>query len=187
MACSKYTLTNTGSSIANFSYRRCDDNMWEYQTPLDPSEVKNIWLINGTYSTAFNNAIVIVNQGVFPPLNATATPTPTPTTTPTVTPTPSVTATQTPTQTNTPSQTATQTQTNTPTNTQTGTPTQTPTQTGTIPPTPTPTPTPGYYEFSLGFGETPNMACPASQSSYYTITSSGPVLATGEVLYSDTA
>jgi hypothetical protein len=197
MACSKYTLTNTGSSIANFSYRRCDDNMWQYQVPLDPSEVKNIWLINNSYTTAFSNAIVLVDQGAFPPLNATATPTPTPTLTPTNTPTPSVTATQTPTQTNTPSQTATQTQTSTPTNTQTSTPTSTPTptttttltatQTGTPGVTPTPTPTPGYYEFSLGFGETPNMACPATQSSYYTITSFGPVLATGEVLYSDTA
>lgn len=197
MACSKYTLTNTGSSIANFSYRRCDDNMWQYQVPLDPSEVKNIWLINNSYSTAFSNAIVLVDQGAFPPLNATATPTPTPTVTPTNTPTPSVTASQTPTQTQTqtPSQTATQTQTQTPsqTSTQTSTPTPTTTttltatQTGTPDVTPTPTPTPGYYEFSLGFGETPNMACPATQSSYYTITSFGPVLATGEVLYSDTA
>ena len=139
MACSKYTLTNTGTSIANFSYRRCDDNMWEYQVPLDPSETKNIWLINGSYGTAFSNVILLVNQGAFPPLNATATPTPTPTLTPTNTPTPSVTATQTPTQTNTPSQTQTQTQTNTQTNTQTTTVTSTPTPTGTAAVTPTPT------------------------------------------------
>ena len=90
MACSKYTLTNTGSSIANFSYRRCDDNMWEYQVPLDPSETKNIWLIDGSYGTAFANTINKIDLGAFPPVNATATPTPTPTPTPTNTPTPSV-------------------------------------------------------------------------------------------------
>jgi hypothetical protein len=187
MACSKYTLTNTGSSIANFSYRRCDDNMWQYQVPLDPSEVKNIWLINNSYTTAFSNAIVLVDQGPFPPLNATATPTPTPTLTPTNTPTPSITASQTPTQTQTQTQTQTPTQTQTQTPTQTGTAAVTPTQTETAAVTPTPTPTPGFYEFSLGFAETPNMACSATQSSYYTITSSGPVLATGEILYSNSS
>ena len=156
MACSKYTLTNTGTSIANFSYRRCDDNMWEYQVPLDPSETKNIWLINGSYGTAFSSQILLVNQGPFPPLNATATPTPTPTTTPTVTPTPSVTATQTSTPTQTATQTATptasETATPTPTTTETSTPTptttttltatQTPTETSTQTPTATETATP---------------------------------------------
>ena len=42
MACSKYTLTNTGSSIVNFSYQRCDDAMWEYQVELNPNQNKNI-------------------------------------------------------------------------------------------------------------------------------------------------
>jgi len=195
MACSKYTLTNTGSSIANFSYRRCDDNMWEYQVPLDPSETKNIWLINGSYGTAFSNVILLVNQGAFPPLNATATPTPTPTTTPTVTPTPSVTATQTPTQTNTPSQTATQTQTNTPTNTQTSTQTSTPTptttttltasQTPTLTQTPTNTPTPFFYSFALGSGDTPNAACFATSTSLYTTRTGSAPIEQGEVLYTN--
>ena len=195
MACSKYTLTNTGTSIANFSYRRCDDNMWEYQVPLDPSETKNIWLINNTYGTAFSNVILLVNQGPFPPLNATATPTPTPTVTPTNTPTPSVTATQTPTQTSTPSQTATQTQTNTPTNTQTSTQTSTPTptttttltatQTPTETSTPTPTPTPFNYSFVLGSGDTPNAACSATSTSLYTTRSQGPTIETGDELYTD--
>lgn len=195
MACSKYTLTNTGTSIANFSYRRCDDNMWEYQVPLDPSETKNIWLINNTYGTAFSNVILLVNQGPFPPLNATATPTPTPTTTPTVTPTPSVTATQTPTQTSTPSQTATQTQTNTPTNTQTSTQTSTPTptttttltatQTPTLTQTPTNTPTPFNYSFALGSGDTQNGACAASTTSLYTTRSQGPTIEVGDELYTN--
>jgi len=215
MACSKYTLTNTGTSIANFSYRRCDDNMWEYQVPLDPSETKNIWLINGTYGTAFSNVILFVNQGPFPPLNATATPTPTPTTTPTVTPTPSVTATQTstPTQTSTQTQTptASETSTPTPTATTTLTATQTPTETSTPTPTssetptptvtttttltatqtptltqtPTNTPTPFNYSFSLGSGDTQNAACASFSYALYTTRSQGPTIEVGDELYID--
>ena len=165
MACSKYTLTNTGTSIANFSYRRCDDNMWEYQVPLDPSETKNIWLINGSYGTAFSNVILLENQGAFPPLNATATPTPTPTTTPTNTPTPSVT----PTQTGTASVTA--------------TPTPTPTKTAAV--TPTPTPTAINYQFILGYGTTPNNACSATETAYYGTRSGGPTIEVTEILYTN--
>jgi hypothetical protein len=149
MACSKYTLTNTGSTLVNFNYRRCDDSLWEYQVELNPNQTKNIWLIDNTYSIApsFSNTVSLVNLGVFPAVSATATQTPTLTPTPTTTPTPSVTATntQTPTQTNTgtptntPTPSVTQTQTQTPTNTETPTPTQTPTNTET--PTQTVTPT----------------------------------------------
>lgn len=87
MACSKYTLTNTGSTAVNFNYRRCDDSMWQYQVNLDPSETKNIWLINGTYHVAqiFEPSIVLIDDGAYP---LTPTPTPSPTTTPTITPTP---------------------------------------------------------------------------------------------------
>jgi hypothetical protein len=144
MACSKYTLTNTGSTIVNFNYRRCDDSMWDYQVELTPGQTKNIWLINGTYtiSPVYTSSVYLINQGAFPPISETATPTPTSTTTPTATPTPSVTATNTPTssQTSTP----TPTQTNTPTNTETptGTPTETPTETPTNTPTNTNTSTP---------------------------------------------
>ena len=146
MACSKYTLTNTGSTIVNFNYRRCDDSMWDYQVELTPGQTKNIWLINGTFtiSPVYNSSISLVNQGAFPPISETATPTPTSTTTPTTTPTPSVTATNTPTQTETPTQTPTPTQTGTaavtPTPTNTETSTQTPTPTNTETPTNTPTP-----------------------------------------------
>ena len=144
MACSKYTLTNTGSSIVNFSYQRCDDAMWEYQVELNPNQTKNIWLLNTTYSSAFPNSIVLVNLGVFPPVALTPTPTSTPTNTPTNTQTPTNTASQTPTNTPTPTNTSTPTQTptNTPTNTQTGTPTETPTNTTTPTPSETPTNTP---------------------------------------------
>ena len=157
MACSKYTLTNTGSSIVNFSYQRCDDAMWEYQVELNPGQTKTIWLLNSTYSTAFSTSIVEVDLGVFPPIALTPTPTrtstPTPsvtvgltptathtqTSTPTPTQTPTTTSTQTPTQT--PTNTITKTPTNTPTNTQT--PTNTPSETATNTPTPTPTATVG--------------------------------------------
>jgi hypothetical protein len=159
MACSKYTLTNTGSTIVNFNYRRCDDSLWEYQVELYANQTKNIWLINNTYSISpvYVNSVSLINQGAFPPVGQTATPTPTATQTPTVTPTntqtptPSTTATLTPTPTETPTETPTQTPTNTqtPTSSETPTPTptttltttQTPTQTNTGTPTPTPTPT----------------------------------------------
>jgi hypothetical protein len=73
MACSKYTLTNTGSTLVNFNYRRCDDSLWEYQVELNPSHSKNIWLIDNTYSIApfFKNSVSLVNQGVFPPVSVT--------------------------------------------------------------------------------------------------------------------
>ena len=165
MACSKYIVTNTGSTITNFNYRRCDDSMWEYQVELLPAETKNIWLINGTYSTAFNHSIELVNTGAFPPLNATATPTPTPTTTPTTTPTPSVTPTQ--------------------TGTAAVTPTPTQTQTGTAAVTPTPTPTAINYQFILGYGTTPNDACSATETAYYGTRSGGPTIEVTEILYSN--
>ena len=81
MSCSKYTLTNTGSSIVNFSYQRCDDAMWEYQVELNPNQTKTIWLLDTTYSTAFSTSIVEVDLGAFPPTDngPTLTPTPTPT------------------------------------------------------------------------------------------------------------
>jgi hypothetical protein len=121
--------------------------MWEYQVELNPNQTKNIWLINGTYSIAslFQSSIVLVNNGAFPPIYPSPTPTMTPSVTPTNTPTPSVTATNTPTPTTTTTLTTTPTNTGTPTNTptptNTGTPTNTPTntQTGTAAVTPTPT------------------------------------------------
>lgn len=69
MACSKYTLTNTGDTTVNFSYRRCDDSLWEFQVELLPNQVKNIWVIDGTYTVAplFKSSILLVNNGVFPP------------------------------------------------------------------------------------------------------------------------
>ena len=132
MACSKYNLTNTGSTIVNFSYRRCDDSMWDYQVELLPNQSKNIWLIDDTYTVApsFKSVIILVDDGPFPPIDATNTPTPS------NSPTPSVTATQTP------------------------TPTETLAETVAETPTPTPTLTPWDFCYSLngGFNEQPEDA-----------------------------
>lgn len=164
MACSKYVLTNTGSTIVNFSYRRCDDSLWDYQVELLPNQTKNIWVINGTYTVApaFKNVINFVNEGSFPPISATTTPTPTPTNTPTITQTPTNTPTQsqTPTNTETPTPTPTTTETPTQTPTNTGTPTQTPTNTATITPSPSHTPLEPHFEYTgITSGLTTNEAC----------------------------
>jgi len=181
MACSKYILTNTGSTTINFNYRRCDDALWQYQVELLPNETKTIWLLDNTYSSVFSNSIVLINQGNFPPPAPSGTPTPT--ATPTMTPTPTITQTptntptntltpsNTPTNTLTPSNTPSQTPTNTPTVTPTSTPTQTPTVTPTSTPTQTPTETPtntptmtntptkSRFIFNITSGSTPNIAC----------------------------
>jgi hypothetical protein len=177
MACSKYILTNTGSTLVNFSYRRCDDSLWDYQVELLPNQTKNIWVIDGTYTVApsFKGGILLINEGSFPPISATSTPTPSPTNTPsqtatptntaTNTPTPSVTTTQTSTPTSTPTPTNTETPTQTPTTTTTLTSTPTPTQTETQTPTPTntttptPTPTSPLQSFSVYSAITSNEAC----------------------------
>jgi hypothetical protein len=70
MECSKYTIINTGSTVINFNYRRCDDSLWQYQVEVNPNQVKNVWLINDTFSiaTPFLQGIIIDNQGDFPPI-----------------------------------------------------------------------------------------------------------------------
>jgi hypothetical protein len=184
MACSKYTLTNTGSTIVNFNYRRCDDSLWEYQVELNPNQTKNIWVINGTYtiSPVYTSSVSLINQGAFPPISETATPTPTPSITPsntptgtaavtptptttlTSTPTPTTTLTATPTETPTNTPTTTTTLTSTPTTTTTLTSTPTPTTTLTATPTQTPTPTPALQSFSVFSGTTKQIACNSSTS-----------------------
>ena len=135
MACSKYTLTNTGSTIVNFNYRRCDDSMWEYQVELVQNQTKNIWLINNTYSIApsFSSSVVLINNGAYPTVLPTHTPTVTPTSTPTQTPTPTQTGTA----------------------AVTPTPSATPTGTAAV----TPTPTQGRFTFAITSGVTSNVAC----------------------------
>jgi hypothetical protein len=161
MACRKYLLTNNTSSNGVFSYQECSNQMWNYNVLLPAGESCNIWLIDGTYSTAMPTIITVYDFGLFPFVvspTPTATNTPTPTQTPTNTasntPTPSITAT------NTPTQTATSTPTETPTQTptQTETPTQTPSQTPTNTPTPSVT-APALTSFSVYTGSTLSVAC----------------------------
>ena len=188
MACSKYILTNTGSTITNFSYRRCDDSMWDYQVELLANQTKTIWVIDGTYTVApaFKSGISLVNEGAFPPISATNTPTPspsltpsptvTPTNTATNTPTPSVTATETGTPTPTPTNTETSTPTPTPTNTETptstptSTPTETPTQTPTNTSTQTPTNTPTVTQTNTGTQTPTPTPTPTSPLQLFSVT-----------------
>jgi hypothetical protein len=181
MACSKYTLTNTGSTIVNFNYRRCDDSLWEYQVELNPGQTKNIWSLNGTFTIApvYTTMISLINQGAFPPISETATPTPTPSVTPSNTPT-GTPESETPTPTGT--------QTPTPTGTPTGTPeSETPTPTLTQ----TPTQTIGYYTYTLGYDATvPATACDNFDNSPITLYGEigagiGPNLQ--EILYTNTS
>lgn len=114
MACVRLTLTNTGSTSINFSYRRCDDGLWEYQVELLPNQTKNIWSLEDTFiiPKLFSTDLQITDVGPYSPVSTTPTPTPTVSVTaqqtPTPTPTPSVTpqetTTPTPTPTNTPNQ-----------------------------------------------------------------------------------
>lgn len=97
MTCIRYTLTNTGLTSINFSYRRCDDSMWEYQVELLPNQTKNIWFIENTFNIAklFLPNLQITDLGPYAPIPTTPTPTPTISLTPQVTTTPTVTPTNT--------------------------------------------------------------------------------------------
>jgi hypothetical protein len=127
--------------------------MWDYQVELLPNQLKNIWVINGTYTVApsFKNIISFVDNGPFPPISATNTPTPTLSLTPSSTPT------GTPAVTPTPTSTITATQTPTPSVTETPSPTNTQTPTSTQ--TPTVTPTLSLQSFSVFSGTTSNESC----------------------------
>lgn len=187
MACSKYILTNTGSTIVTFNYRRCDDGMWSYQVELEPNQTKNIWLVNNTYSSA-NVTIVVDDEGAFPPAGATPTPTPTPTNTPTV----STTATNTPTVTSTPTDTPSVTPTPTPSVTAEVTPTPsvttsetpTPTTTTTLTLTPTPTNVDRYQFNSVCHSEVdPLDACGCIQTS--TLFGNNPIFSASTLFWAD--
>lgn len=146
--------------------------MWEYDIVLSPGQIRNIWLVNGTFQAALYDDFTIINYGAFPPVTPTASNTPTPsiTASPTVTPTntvtPTITAspTSSATPTPTPSITATNTVTPTPSVTNTSTPTVTPTNTAT--PTQTPSPTNlARFAFAGFSGTTELEACSESYGS----------------------
>ena len=169
MKCCKYIIRNNGTTLATFNYRKCSDGMWEYQTTLNPNQVKNIWFYENTYTATLGNIEILsrdcsLSAGTTQVINTTQPPrlsptptktplatitnpfkTPTPTRTPTKTPTQTNRATSTPTTTLTPTKTVTQTLTNTPTRTPAATITnnvKTPTPTRTVTRTPTQTLTP---------------------------------------------
>ena len=142
MSCTKYTLSNTTNKTIVINYQECTDLTWEYNVEVYPNEIINVWVIDGTLSSA-NLSLLNPTFTTFPPIITSPTPTPSitasPTNTPSQTPTDSVTDTPTPTPTNTPTFTSTPTNTQTSTQTPTNTQTSTPTPTNTGSPTPTPT------------------------------------------------
>jgi hypothetical protein len=184
MACSKYTLTNTGSTSINFNYQRCDDLMWEYQVKLDENETKNIWLINQTFQIAelFTTNLLLINNGSFPfPITPTPTATPVvPTATPVVPTATPIEPTATPIEpTATPIE---------PTATPIE-PTATPIEPTATPITPTPTPTNTVLENynGLGTGLTSTDACLTypSLTNYYGTATTFNSLVLGDFIYLD--
>lgn len=67
MDCKEYNVLNTGTTIATFSYRRCDDFMWVYQAELEPNHIKNVWVFDNTFTTSFWKYFLI-EEGPFPPI-----------------------------------------------------------------------------------------------------------------------
>jgi hypothetical protein len=101
MAGQKYTVQNTTTSTVFINYQRLSDNMWQYQVPLEPNQVKTLWVVTGTFDPVANNLpLNVIEEETFPPA---PTPTPTPSITATITPTPTITPTKTVTPTVTPS------------------------------------------------------------------------------------
>jgi len=69
MACQKYTLINTGSTITTFNYQSCSDTQWRYNVNLYPGQTKSVWALNNTFQVPefFLSDVVVESQGDFPP------------------------------------------------------------------------------------------------------------------------
>lgn len=68
MAGQKYIIRNTTSSTVFINYQRLSDNMWQYQVPLTPNQVRTLWVVTGTFDPNYNNTPLDVEfEGVFPP------------------------------------------------------------------------------------------------------------------------
>ena len=67
MACKKYTISNTGTSVVTFSYQKCDTAEWEYQNQLLPNQVKNVWSLDDTFTVPsfFQNELNITSENFF--------------------------------------------------------------------------------------------------------------------------
>lgn len=101
MKCIKYTLVNTGTTLVNFNYQKCDSYEIKYQITLFPNQSKTFWAFDKTLEIAqdFKQSILFQEIEDFPPPTPSQTqqitPTPTITSTPTNTPTPTITSTPT--------------------------------------------------------------------------------------------
>ena len=68
MAGQKYIIQNTTTSTAFINYQRLSDNMWQYQVPLTPNQVRTLWVVTGTFDPNFNNTpLSVIEEEVFPP------------------------------------------------------------------------------------------------------------------------
>ena len=140
--CKKITLKNETNKIGVVRYQECSELIYVNNSEILPNQTKTLWYITGTFSSAYLNNLIIVEDTCFPVSpEPTRTPTTTPTNTSTITPTKTVTPTVTPTRTVTPTLTKTPTTTPTVTPTKTVTPSITPTRTVTPSITPSITPT----------------------------------------------
>ena len=66
MACSKYTITNTGSTNVNYNYQNCEDNIWKYQVEITPSQTRDIFVVDNTFSTAYVSHYEIIIVAPWP-------------------------------------------------------------------------------------------------------------------------
>ena len=156
MNCRKITLKNNTSNVQVYRYQECSDLIIINESEIRPNQIKTIWPITGTFSSAAIDSLTIIEDVVFP-----LTPVPTRTTTPT--PTQTLGLTQTPT--------------NTPTNT------ITPSITPTITPTPSPTYSLGVFNtYSTDVVEFSGLTF--VDTSYNTTFGSFPLLS-GQYLYGD--
>ena len=70
MAGQKYVIQNTTTSTTFINYQRLSDNMWQYQVPLAPQQVRTLWVVTGTFDPNFNNTpLNVIEEGVFPPVS----------------------------------------------------------------------------------------------------------------------
>lgn len=68
MAGQKYIVQNTTSSTVFINYQRLSDNMWQYQVPLTPNQVRTLWVVTGTFDPNYNNLpLSVIEESVFPP------------------------------------------------------------------------------------------------------------------------
>ena len=71
MAGQKYIVQNTTTTTAFINYQRLSDNMWQYQVPLEPNQVRTLWVVTGTFNPNYDNTpLNVISEEVFPPVTA---------------------------------------------------------------------------------------------------------------------